>query len=341
MKKEDISQLFFYKNHDFLYVYIPKQHNGSSHTQSTYKSGMKSFRKYINQVMGIHTNKFKFSDCTYDFLLDYRNHLHDKMHLAESTCNNKLAVIKSYMNYVAGRDISLQQYAFVISQVPFYTLPKKHQPIIESEDALAALLSAPHNTKKGLRDKVIMSILYDAGLRVEEIVSIKIRDVDIKDGCVSLKINGKGDKERLAVLDIKTSALVKQYLDEFHPYLEPTSPLIYTKIKGNIGSMTTRNIQKMIKKYADQIKDKYDLPESVSPHTFRRTRGTMLYREGIPLEAISRMLGHSSTQTTRDHYSSPSIEQMRKIAQKKNELIPDEVQLWPDDEEELNAILGF
>ena len=159
MKKEDISQLFFCKNHDFLYVYIPKQHNGSSHTQSTYKSGMKSFRKYINQVMGIHTNKFKFSDCTYDFLLDYRNHLHDKMHLAESTCNNKLAVIKSYMNYVAGRDISLQQYAFVISQVPFYTLPKKHQPIIESEDALAALLSAPHNTRACLKNKGSCAIL--------------------------------------------------------------------------------------------------------------------------------------------------------------------------------------
>ena len=101
MKKEDISQLFFCRNNDFLTVYIPKQRNGSQNTASTYKCGMKTFRTYVNGVMGIHTNKFRFADCTYDFLLDYRNHLHDVMHMSESTCNNKLATIKSYMGYAA------------------------------------------------------------------------------------------------------------------------------------------------------------------------------------------------------------------------------------------------
>ena len=94
-------------------------------------------------------------------------------------------------------------------------------------------------------------------------------------------------------------------------------------------------------KYADKIRENYSLPESVSPHTFRRTRGTMLYRDGVPLEAIAIKLGHSHTKTTRDHYTSPSNDQMREIAGKRNKAIPEAEPLWPDDEEEMSRILGF
>ena len=341
MKKEDISQLFFCRNNDFLTVYIPKQRNGSQNTASTYKCGMKTFRTYVNGVMGIHTNKFRFADCTYDFLLDYRNHLHDVMHMSESTCNNKLATIKSYMGYAAARDVSIQQFAFAVDQVPFYRVPQKQQPIIEDVDALGAVLRMPPNTHKGLRDKVIMSILYDTGMRVDELVSLRIRDTTVSDGCIKLKILGKGNKERISLLDEKTAALVRQYLSEFHPHMNPGDYLIYTVTKGNHGPMTKRNVQKLIKKYADKARDAYELPEKVSPHTFRRTRGTMLYRDGVPLEAISRMLGHASTQTTRDHYTAPSLEQMRELSAKKNEAIPEEEPIWPDDEDEMARILGL
>lgn len=341
MKSENIDQLFFYRNNDFLNIYIPKQQNGSKNTSNTYKVGMKTFRSYINNIAGIHTNKFKFSDCTYDFLLDYRNYLHDSQHFLESTCNNKIATIKSYMNYAAARDVSLQQYAFVINQVPFYRIPKKHQPIIDDVDALASILSMPPNTHKGLRDKIIMSILYDAGLRVEELVSIRIRDIFIKDEYIQFKICGKGNKERISVLSQKTSALVKQYLSEFHSHMRADEFLIYTVVKGIKGAMTIRNVQKLIKKYADLARKTYDIPKTVSPHTFRRTRGTMLYRDGVPLEAISRMLGHSGIQTTRAHYTTPSLEQMRQLAAKNNEVIPEEKPIWPDDEDELSKILGL
>ena len=341
MKKEEISQLFFCRNNDFLTVYIPKQRNGSQSTYSTYKCGMKTFRSYINNVKGIRTNKFRFADCTYDFLLDYRNHLHDVMHMSESTCNNRLATIKSYMKYATSRDISIQQFAFAVEQVPFYTLSKKQQPIIEDIDALAAVLRMPPNTHKGLRDKVIMSILYDSGMRVNELVSLKIRHITVSDDCIKFKILGKGNKERISVLDEKTATLVRQYLSEFHPQMEPDNYLIYTVTKGNHGPMTTRNVQKLIKKYADKVRFAYNLPDKVSPHTFRRTRGTMLYRDGVPLETISRKLGHAGIQTTRDHYTSPSLEQMRKIAAKVNEVIPDEEPIWPDDEDEMAKILGL
>ena len=333
--------LFFCMVHDFLYVYIPDQKSGSENTRTTYKQGLKSFRKYVNDIAKIPSNRFEFKDCAYDFLLDYRNYLHKTMNQSERTVNNKLAVIKSYVRYAAARNISLQQYAFSVSQVPCYRTPKKQQPIIESEDALAALLQMPKNTAQGLRDKTIMSILYDSGMRVNELVSLSVGCVSFLQESVKIRIHGKGNKERMAVLSEKTSALVRQYMEEFHSDTTQRDPFIYSVIGGMRKHMSTRNIQKLIKKYADLARVEHDLPESVSPHTLRRTRGTTLYRDGVDLAAISILLGHSDIKTTRDHYSSPSIDQMREIANRRNRVIPNEVQLWPEDEDEISKILGL
>ena len=333
--------LFFGRTYDFLHVYLPQEKSGSKHTIVTYKQGLKTFRSYVNDVAGIASNRFLFKDCTYDFLLDYRNHLYGNRNLKKRTVNNKLASIKSYVGYAAARDISLQQFAFAIEQVPYYSEPKEQQPIIESEEALAALLSMPPNTRKGLRDKVILCVLYDSGIRVFELVSLIIRNVCTDYDEIKIRIHGKGNKERCLVLDAKTSALVRQYMKEFH--VDPVSddPFIYTVIGGVKKSMSERNVQKLIRKYADKVRESFELPTKVSPHTFRRTRGTGLYRDGVDLAAISVFLGHADMKTTRDHYTSPSLEQLREIANRGTESIPDEEPLWPDDEDEIARILGL
>ena len=117
--------------------------------------------------------------------------------------------------------------------------------------------------------------------------------------------------------------------------------LFRSVIGGKQKYMTARNVQKLIKKYSDKVREAYDLPESVSPHTLRRTRGTLLYRDGVDLAAISVLLGHADMKTTRDYYTSPSLDQMREIANRRNSVIPEEEPLWPDDEDELSRILGL
>lgn len=98
---------------------------GSHHTTVTYRQGLKTFRNYVNNIAGIPTNRFEFKDCTYDFLLDYRNHLHRVENLKAKTANNNLAAVKSYVGSASARDVSLQQYAFSIEQVPYYSEPKE------------------------------------------------------------------------------------------------------------------------------------------------------------------------------------------------------------------------
>ena len=71
------------------------------------------------------------------------------------------------------------------------------QPIIEDMDSLAALLAIPSNTKKGLRDKVIMSVLYDGGIRLNELVTMKIANLDLSADEIRIKLHGKGNRERM------------------------------------------------------------------------------------------------------------------------------------------------
>ena len=85
-----------------------------------------------------------------------------------------------------------------------------------------------------------------------------------------------------------------------------------------------------------------DLPDSVYPHMFRRSRGTGLYRDGVPIEAIAVAMGHSSIQTTKDHYAFPSLEQKRKAMEIGNPVISsgNEVPEWPDDEDEFADVFS-
>ncbi len=203
MKKEEFSRLFFSKTHDYLNVYLPKHKDGSDYTKRTYRIALKEFKDYTNNVKGIATGKFLFADCTYDYLLDYRNYLHDTMHRKESTVNTKLAAIKSYVGYASSRDASLLQVHLSIERVPLYVIPKVQQPIIDDANSLGAILSMPKNTRKGMRDTVMMSMLYDSGMRISEMKNMLLRDVEVSENQTRILIHGKGQKERIVYLDKK------------------------------------------------------------------------------------------------------------------------------------------
>ena len=128
-------KLFFSMTYDFLTIYIP-QDSSSSRTVKTYRDGLTIFRRYVVEVKGISIRTFTFSQCTFDFVLEYRNWLFDDQKRAKSTVNNRLAAIKSYMYYASAKDISLQQIQMNIAAVPFLKLEKNIRPIIEDPEAL-------------------------------------------------------------------------------------------------------------------------------------------------------------------------------------------------------------
>ena len=336
--------LFFSMTWDYLNVFLPMQHQDSTKTAKAYKDGLTVFRRYVTDVRSISMERFRFEDLTYDFVLDYRVHLVEKGYKA-NTVNHRLAVLSAYMKYAAARRTELYQIYLNISEVPYVTVPSRIREIIEEKDTIRKLLSVPGSSEKGIRDQMILVLLYDTAIRADELIKLDLSDVNVTADEPFIRVHGKGDKERIIAISEKVVPLVKQYIPLFHKDLRNQSkPFIYTILKGNISRMSERNVERIVKKYADIVrKDHPDLPPSVYPHMFRRTRGTGLYRDGVSIEAIAVAMGHASTQTTKDHYAFPSLEQKKAVMEQGDGLVisKSEKREWPDNEDEIARLCGL
>ena len=339
MKNKDFEKLFFSKTRDFLDEYLTKQCSRSPHTVKAYRDALTVFRKYVS-VQGLSLKTFGFQDCTRDFLLGFMEHL-QKEGYAKSSCNQRLAAIKSYMWYVADGDITQQQTALMVSRVPFLKNPEKEKALL-SEECLKALLSAPGNRKIEIRDTAILVLLYDSAIRLSELLSLKLTDVNLKNTTPYLRIHGKGDKERIVSISEGTVKHLKNYIKLFHNQDTPAAEyLFYTLIHNQTNPMSPGNVERIINKYAEKIRPEHpELPAKVHPHMLRRTRATNLYQSDVELELVSRILGHASTQTTRI-YAKPSFEMINSAMNRSNPELNAEQPLWPDDEVELARIFGI
>ena len=338
MKKGESSDLFFSKTLDFLTCYLPTQLHKSQNTIRSYRDALTIFRRYITESLHTTIRTFRFSDCSYEILLGFLDYLRSKGN-SEATCNYRLTAVRSYLWYAADLDISIQSVALSASNIPHLRTPKKTRETI-SKDDMAALLSAPPATKRGKRDQLILVLLYDSAIRVSELLDLDVRSVNLNAEIPYIRVFGKGEKERIVSITDKTAEHIRAYLKLYHSSNDPDQLLIYTEIKGHKGRMSVGNVERIIKKYVEELRPTHPtLPQTVYPHMFRRTRSTNLYQDGIELELISRILGHSSTETTRI-YAVPSMVMMRKAMESGN-LAVDEEQQWPDDDDEMARLCGL
>ena len=343
-KKTDcvaFEKLFFSKTYDFLEIYLPKQACRSRHTIKQYKTGLSCFFDYVSDVRMLSPLSFTFIHCTYKFLLEYRQYLGEDQRNAASTINCRFAAIRSYLEYVSDGDASIIPVYLVAERVPSAPVPKVRRPVIEAAD-LAAFLDSPAHTWKGNRDRFILVLLYDTAIRVEELVSIRLGDIVSGSSASSILIHGKGRKERCIVLSDKASEHLNAYISVYHDAIpDPNCPLIYTVIHGEIHPMSVRNVERMLHKYGQAAKaTNPNIPDSVHPHMMRRTRACGLYQDGVPMEQVAALLGHSHIETTRTHYAEPSKKQMQESMKKGTEREPDKKE-WLGNTDEIKRKFGL
>jgi site-specific recombinase XerD len=168
MKNRQAKKLFFSMTYEFLDVYMPEQVGMSLQTVRSYRDALTVFRRYLYEKRDISVSKFLFTDCTKDCLMEFIEHLKVRGCKA-GTCNQRIAAIKSYIWFAAERDIALEPIAIVISKVPSCKERKTERGML-SDEALSAILRQPPNTKMGLRNRTIMTLLYDSATRVSELL---------------------------------------------------------------------------------------------------------------------------------------------------------------------------
>ena len=336
MKRKILKEnLFFSMTWDYLNIFLPSQNQKSNKTVKAYCDALTIFRRYVSEECKLSIEEFEFEKLTYDFILDYRIFLENKGYKPK-TVNHRISVIAAYIKYVAMKKTELMQIYLNVSEVPYVKETQEIKEIIENPEALQMLLSSPKPSKIGIRDQIIMTILYDSAIRADELINLDLLDVNINNDVPYLRIYGKGNKERIVPISENTVLLIQNYIRIYHASGR-SSPFIYTIINGRKNRMSERNIERILEKYGDIVRKIYsDIPARIHPHMLRRTRATGWYRDGVPIETIAVLLGHSNIQTTRKSYAKPSAEMLKSEISKSDTPLIEELSektLWENDDE--------
>lgn len=336
MKRKILKEnLFFSMTWDYLNIFLPSQNQKSNKTVKAYCDALTIFRRYVSEECKLSIEEFEFEKLTYDFILDYRIFLENKGYKPK-TVNHRISVIAAYIKYVAMKKTELMQIYLNVSEVPYVKETQEIKEIIENPEALQVLLSSPKPSKIGIRDQIIMTILYDSAIRADELINLDLLDVNINNDVPYLRIYGKGSNERIVPISENTVLLIQNYIRIYHASGR-SSPFIYTIINGRKNRMSERNIERILEKYGDIVRKIHsDIPARIHPHMLRRTRATGWYRDGVPIETIAVLLGHSNIQTTRKSYAKPSAEMLKSEISKSDTPLIEELSektLWENDDE--------
>jgi len=188
--------------------------------------------------------------------------------------------------------------------------PKRTKSLPKSlnEDEVKSLINAVEVADDGsvirrfikTRDRLILSLLYSSGLRVSELVSLRINDIDPDER--TIRIRGKGDKDRIVLFDENTRDLLMDYLKRrIHE-----SEYLFLNRFGD--PLTPRYVQMMIKNYAR----KAGIKKKVTPHILRHSFATHLLKNGVDIRAIQQLLGHSNLSTTQI-YTSVDMQTLKNV----------------------------
>jgi len=282
---------------EFL-LYLDKERNFSKHTIRNYNIDLIQFSKFIYQ----NSNKNNFLNINRSLIQLYIQECL-KDNLSSKTVSRKVASIKSLYKF-------LTQNSLVQSNISSLILsPKtsKKIPNYLSKKEIEQLMSLPDlSTYIGTMHRCILEVFYSTGLRISELVQIKIRDIDTKKNVI--KIRGKGDKERLVIIGNSASNSIKNYLR-----LHKNSDNIYLYPSSNkLGlHISISYVYKMVKKYLVIVTKN----EKMSPHSLRHSFATHLLDNGADLMSVKELLGHEDLSSTQV-YTHVSIEKMKKIYKK-------------------------
>lgn len=270
---------------EFLH-YLSNGKMSSNQTIRAYASDLNHFHNFIqNQTLQ------QIRQIETDHIRHYFASLKEEGY-KNSTLVRKLASLRAFFKY-------LKDQKELIDESPTRRMkyPTKDQslPTYLTEEEMSQLLNATNtDTLTGKRDRVVLELFYSTGIRVGELHQLDFRNVDMNTG--TLRIQGKGDKERIVPIGEEALESMKSYIHSWEAEKEMTfqngeSALIRNKF-GN--RLSRRSLRRVVSKYAKKL----ETEKEISPHTLRHTFATHMLKNGADLRTLQKFLGHENLHTT-------------------------------------------
>jgi integrase/recombinase XerD len=299
---------------NFLTHYLAAQRNLCPNTIKAYRDVFTLLLRFCRDVEGIAPEKLRLQQLDVSLIEAFLDYLETERKSSPSTRNHRLATLHAFFRYVQAEDPTHMLQCQKILAIP---LRRQARPTVGylSKEELAEILAQPDpQASGGRRDAVLLSVLYDTGARVQELIDLSVGDVRL-DPPAQLRLLGKGRKMRAVPLMDNTSQLLRDHLQENH--LDRSEhfdkPLFQNARRQRLSRSGIRYI---LQKYLVRAQLKLPaLNRTVSPHTLRHAKGMHLLQSGISLDMIRDFLGHVDVKTTQI-YARANLEMKRKALEK-------------------------
>ena len=262
--------------------YLKYQKNYSDYTIENYKHDIIEYLEYLS------SENLEFKNIEYSDIRFYLMYLKDTKKDDNTSINRKLSSLRGFYKYLANEKIVKSNVFSLVSG------PKKSRklPRYFEYNELEELFNVPDTrTPLGQRDSLILEMLYATGVRVGELVNIKVSDIDL--GRRNIIILGKGNKERFVTYGEYCEDILKTYLNTGRVSLN-IKQSDYLFLNNNGGQLTDRGVRFIL----DRLIQKTTLNKNISPHMIRHSFATHLLNEGCDLLTVQKLLGHESIKAT-------------------------------------------
>lgn len=333
---------FAYSVTTFLTSFLTGQQNASSNTILAYRDTFKLLLRFSEEQKHLKVEALQLSKVDKHFIEDFLLWLEIAQKSSISTRNQRLAGIRSFFRYLQAERPDLMLQCQQILSIPVKKMTKQYINYL-SIDAIKLVFSLPDaSTNYGLRDLIMLCLLYDSGARVSELIEIKVMDLRLEAPSV-VTLHGKGRKVRQCPLSEELADKLKVYLSSWKLDLqERSNEFIFVGHKGE--KLTRAGVAYILKKYVEKARQttKVQLADIVTPHVMRHSKAMHLLQAGVNLVYIRDILGHSSIKTT-EIYARADSEMKRAAIEKASvSMIPNGKKAdWTADTNLMSWLMGL
>jgi len=251
-------------------------------TIESYKRDLNKFKTFLKD-----SNIVDHFELKKEQILNFLRFLHQDQ--SESSISRILSTLRSFYKFFV-REGTCRKNPWI--QISNPRKPKKMLKVLSIEEVGRFLESIPCSTKLELRDKAMLELLYSCGLRVGEIINLRLQDIDFDEELI--RFIGKGDKERITPVGRKGLLYLDRYIKISRYKIEQEHKSDYVFLNKYGNKITRQGFWKILKKYAKRI----NIDKNIYPHIFRHSFATHMLQRGADLRTVQELLGHSSISTT-------------------------------------------
>lgn len=309
----------------FLSEYLPHERNMSPNTLASYRDTFVQYINYMKDVKGLKIEKLTLDSLTCQCVLDFLAWIQQHRGCGMATRNYRLAAIHSFVSYLQYEEIEqLEQWQKVLSIKAVKTEKKAINYL--TTDGIKALLNQPDTTTvNGRRNLALLSLMYDTGARVQEMIDLTPESLRIESKPYTIRITGKGRKTRIVPLLEEQVCLLKQYMNEnkLFEIHRLKHPLFYN---SRNEKLTRQGVTYILHTYANLARKEHPelIPDAICCHSLRHSKSMHLLQAGVNVVHLRDVLGHASIQST-DVYARADSKSKREALEKAyTDLVPEE-----------------